>query len=113
MCEGKALGKDSLDDGDYKWAAVQAYYSMFYAGKALVLAEEYREKSHYCLMIALQELYVKRGRMDQEMVNNLELCLHLRHDADYGSIYDKESAWTAIGYAKTFLTTVKKLISSV
>ena len=29
--------EESLNDKDYKWASVQAYYSMFHAAKALVL----------------------------------------------------------------------------
>jgi len=29
--------KESIQDEDYKWASVQAYYSMFHAAKALVL----------------------------------------------------------------------------
>ena len=84
---------------------------MFHTAKALILAEGYREKSHYCLIIALQELYVNKSRMDQEMVDNLELCMHLRHDADYGSLYDKESALASLRYAKTFLDVTKKLLS--
>jgi uncharacterized protein (UPF0332 family) len=74
--------EDSFHNGDFKWASVQAYYSMFHAAKALVLAEGYREKSHYCLIVAVKELYVKKGRMDIDMLDNLELCMHLRHDAD-------------------------------
>jgi len=89
-----------------------AYYSMFHAAKALVLAEGYREKSHYCLIVAVNELYVKKGRMDKEMLDNFELCMRLRHDADYGSLYDKDSARAAINYAKVFLSITKKLLSS-
>jgi uncharacterized protein (UPF0332 family) len=55
--------KESIEDKDYKWASVQAYYSMFHAAKALVLKKGYREKSHYCLIVAIRELYVKDGTM--------------------------------------------------
>lgn len=90
---------------------VQAYYSMFHAGKALVLKKGYREKSHYCLLVALKHFYVKQGTLSSETIDNLELCLRLRHDADYGLMYDKESAETAIRYAEQFLSIVKKLLS--
>jgi len=102
--------KESMRDEDYKWASVQAYYSMFHAAKALVLKKGYREKSHYCLIIAIRELYVKDGTMNDELADTLELCMHLRHDADYGLIYDKESAETAIRYAQQFLSVTKKLL---
>jgi hypothetical protein len=36
--------------------------------------------------------------------------MHLRHDADYGLIYDKESAEIAIRYARQFLTVTKNLL---
>ncbi|MEF8848830.1 MAG: HEPN domain-containing protein [Candidatus Thermoplasmatota archaeon] len=29
--------RNSMDEGDFKWTAVQSYYSMFHAAKALVL----------------------------------------------------------------------------
>jgi len=50
--------RNSLNEEDFKWAAVQSYYSMFHATKALVLKKGYREKSHFCLIIALKELFL-------------------------------------------------------
>ena len=41
--------------------------------------------------------------MNQEMIDNFELCMRLRHDADYGLLYDKESATVANKYAEVFL----------
>ncbi len=102
--------RNSLDEGDFKWAAVQSYYSMFHAAKALVLKRGYREKSHFCLIIALRELYVKEDRLDAEMIENLELCMSLRHEADYGLTYHQESAETAIKYAEKFLNKTLDLI---
>jgi uncharacterized protein (UPF0332 family) len=76
---------------------------MYHVAKSLVLKKGYREKSHFCLIIALRELYVKEYELDKEMVENLELCMNLRHEADYGLTYHQESAETAIKYAKEFL----------
>ena len=102
--------KNSLNEEDFKWTAIQSYYSMFHAAKALVLKKGYREKSHFCLIIALRELYVKENTLNVEMVDNIELCMHLRHEADYGLIYNQESAETAIKYAGTFLNNALKLL---
>ena len=89
---------------------MQSYYSMFHAAKTLVLKKEYREKSHFCLIIALRELYVNEDTLNAEMVENLELCMHLRHEADYGLTYYQESAETAIKYAEEFLNNTLKLL---
>ena len=83
---------------------------MFHAAKALVLKKGYREKSHFCLIIALRELYVKEEKLNLEMVENFELCMNLRHEADYGLTYHQESAGTAIKYAEEFLNTTLKII---
>lgn len=99
-----------MKDEDYKWASVQAYYSMFHAAKALVLKKGYREKSHYCLVVAIRELYIKDGTMNEELIDSLEPCMHLRHDADYGLIYDQESAEVALHYAEEFISVAKKLL---
>jgi len=101
---------NSPEEEDFKWAAVQSYYSMFHAAKALVLKKGYREKSHFCLVIALRELYVNEDTLNTEMVENLELCMHLRHEADYGLTYHQESAETAIKYAEEFLNNTSKLL---
>ena len=83
---------------------------MFHAAKALVLKKGYREKSHYCLIIALKELYVKEKQLKSETVENLELCMNLRHQADYGLSYHQESAKTAIKYAEEFLDATLQLL---
>jgi len=102
--------RNSLGEDDFKWAAVQSYYSMFHAAKALVLKRGYREKSHFCLIVALRELYVEEDRLNAEMVENLELCMSLRHEADYGLTYHQESAETALKYAEEFLNEALNLI---
>ena len=96
-------GEESLADEDYKWASVQAYYSIFHASKALVLKKGYREKSHYCLLIALRELYVKSKELDSEFAENFEIGMDIRHEADYALTFDEESAKIAIGNARKFL----------
>jgi len=55
--------RDSLALKDHKWASIQAYYSMFHAGKALLLKAGFREKSHGCLVVGLRALYVDPGKI--------------------------------------------------
>jgi len=70
-----ARSKESLTKGDFKWASIQAYYSMFHCIKALIFKKGYREKSHYCLLVAFKELYVKTGEMDKEFADNFDVVL--------------------------------------
>jgi uncharacterized protein (UPF0332 family) len=105
---GYDLGRaaDSLDEDDFKWASIQAYYSMFHAAKALVLAKGYREKSHICLIVAMRELYPRQ----KALADDLEMCMDLRHEADYASTYDKESAEIAVKKAEKFLDKAEELL---
>ena len=45
-----------------------------------------------------------------EMLENLKLCMSLRHEAEYGLTYHQESAETAIKYAGDFLNNALKLL---
>jgi len=44
--------KESFNRNSFKWATIQAYYSMFHSARALLYSKNYREKSHYCLIVA-------------------------------------------------------------
>ncbi len=88
--------KNSAAEKDFKWATVQAYYSMFHTAKALVLSKGYREKSHYCLSIALKALFIDSGAMNREHFNRFRDCMRFREDADYGLVYSENSATAAI-----------------
>ena len=92
--------EESLLSEDFKWSSVQAYYSMFHSAKALVLKKGYREKSHLCLLVALKELYIKPGDLDQDIADDFEMCMNVRHEADYGMVYKKESADLSIEAAQ-------------
>jgi len=72
----------SLSAENHKWAAVQAYYSMFHAAKALIYRKGYREKSHQCLGVALKALYADENLMGEKHCDRFRDCMALRHDAD-------------------------------
>ena len=56
--------KAGYQDQRFKWSTIQAYYAMFHAARALVYSKGYREKSHYCLAVALRTLLVEEGKLD-------------------------------------------------
>ena len=102
--------EESLQDKDYKWSSVQSYYSMFHAAKALVLKKGYREKSHYCLLVALRELFVGSGELESECVENFEMSMDIRHEADYALLYEEESARLAYENAVRFLDKTRSIL---
>ena len=102
---GRAM--ESLKEGDSKWASIQAYDSIFHAVKALVLFKGYREKGHACLQIALKELFPE----EKDLARDLEMCMDLRHGADYASTYDSESAGIAVRKAGESLERAQILLS--
>lgn len=95
--------RKSLKDKDYKWATVQAYYSMFHATRALIYSRGFREKSHRALLTALRELFVRNGQLDREYHDDLRNAMDLREEADYGMVFSEEGAKEVIEKAKKFL----------
>jgi len=104
--------KDSFEKGGYKWATIQAYYSMFHTARGLIYAKKYREKSHYCLVIALEHLYVERGVLDKVFIESLTMGKDMRESADYRSSFSEEGAHNLIKAAQDFLNIAKKLVKS-
>lgn len=102
--------KESLKGDNPKWAIVQAYYSMFHTAKALVYGKGYREKSHYCLSIALKSLYVDENLLEPKHFKHFRDCMDLRQDADYGLIYSEKSAEEVVEWADGFLTEAKRIL---
>lgn len=102
--------QESLNEGDAKWSTVQSYYAIFHSARALLFNRGYRERSHRCLLIALQELYVRTGELPPEYIDIFRLAMDLREDADYGFIYDKESAYDLLQNAKKFNNYVLKYL---
>jgi uncharacterized protein (UPF0332 family) len=102
--------KESFKTENYKWATIQAYYSMFHTSRALIYNKKYREKSHYCLVIALEHLYLKKGLIEKGFIESLALGKDLRESADYRSTFSKEGSDSLIKMADQFLATAKKLL---
>ncbi len=86
-----ADGKEGLQREKYKWSTVQAYYSMFHSARALLYAKNYREKSHYCLIVALRAFYVDKKLLPQSLIESLQNGKRLREQADYYDDWSKEA----------------------
>ena len=95
--------KAGYENERYKWSTVQAYYAMFHAARALVYSKDYREKSHYCLAVALRALFVDEGKMDAQSVRDLLNAMNLRESADYDAEFSQSGAKAVIESADKFI----------
>jgi len=100
--------RKSLEDGNFKWAIIQGYYSIFHAARALLYSKGFREKSHYALLVAIQELF--SNELESHLIQGFEDAMNLRQTADYGLTFSEEGALDVIKTADKFLLKTKEIL---
>lgn len=103
-------GQATFRSGDYKWATVQAYYSMFHSARALLYTKNYREKSHACLIEAVRHLFAAKGLISLEIVGAMVNAKRLREDADYYGDYSEAVAKDLLANAEVFYKAASKIV---
>lgn len=98
----------SLQDGNYKWAVIQAYYAIFHAARALLFKSGYREESHSALKMAFKTLYIETGKLSNDTYNALERGMSLREMADYKETYSQGGAENLIQSVVAALKEIEK-----
>lgn len=106
-------GEASFADGNFKWATIQAYYSMFHAARALVYSKGYRERSHYCLIVALKVFFAAEGLLDIRLIEAIQIAKTLRENADYDNEFTKEGAQDLLEKAGELLERAKRTLKNV
>lgn len=101
--------KDSHKNTSYKWAIIQSYYSMFHSARALIYSKGYRERSHYCLIVAMRELFASKKLISSQLIEALQLGKTLRENADYYGEFSEEAAKQMIENAEDFLIVANDL----
>jgi uncharacterized protein (UPF0332 family) len=102
--------KDCLLNGRYKYAAINSYYAIFHAARALIYSKGYRERSHHCLSVALEALFVEKGKMSERFIRIFKNRMSLRENADNISSFSEESASLSVSNTKEFLEKVTALL---
>jgi uncharacterized protein (UPF0332 family) len=101
-----------LDSGDTEGACNRAYYAMYYAAQAALLAAGIAEpengyKSHQGLIGAFGKHLVLSGQIDQSLGRSINKVQRLRQLADYvGDPPSLEDATLAVAEAKTFVAAI-------
>jgi uncharacterized protein (UPF0332 family) len=103
--------KAGFESQRYKWSTIQGYYAMFHAARALVYSRGYREKSHYCLGVALRSLFVDEKLMEARLARDFLNAMHLREAADYEAEFSESGAEAVIASAERFIKKATEILS--
>ena len=102
--------RDRFSKGKFKYATITAYYSMFHIARSLLYAKGYREKSHHYLLVAIEELYVKEGKISPDLARSFRNAMILREEADYHGEFSEEGAETALNSAAQLLKIGRQIL---
>jgi len=94
----------------FKWSTIQGYYAMYHAARALIYSKGYRERNHYCLLAALQALFVDRGALHTDLAESFRLAMMFRQNADYRSHFSGEGARSVIDRAEQLLKRAEEIL---
>jgi len=103
--------KAAIEENDFKWAIIKAYYAMFHSARALLFSLGLKERRHFAVAVVLEKLN-KDGKLESKYVNDFRAAMACREDADYRYVYSVETASYIVELAEEFLSRMKKLIRS-
>ena len=109
------LARKLTADGYYNDAVSKAYYAMFYASRALLLAVGQDPHMHTGVVSLFGEHFVKTGKADAKFGRTLAVAKRLREESDYDERKHatKEEAEQAILDADEFIREVQRLLADV
>jgi uncharacterized protein (UPF0332 family) len=84
--------RNLLDDGDHDFAISRAYYGMFYAATAALLAENIKRSKHSGVIAAFAQHLVKSGRFAPGHHRALQAAFQDRSEGDYAGIFPSREA---------------------
>ena len=102
--------QESFRRAKYKWSTIQSYYSMFHSARALIYDKNYRERSHYCLIVALRALYVETKQLNFSLVEALHKAKTLREQGDYYGDFSKTTAHGLLENTQEFLNKASEIL---
>lgn len=110
----KKLGaaKSLMNDGFVDDAISRAYYSMFHAASAVLLAEGVTVETHTALKTMFGLRLVKSGKLAKKYGQWLNKLKDERENSDYDiyTAFEKEDGERAIQEAEEFLVEMKKFL---
>ncbi len=101
--------------GFYEDAVSRAYYSMYFAAKALLLKRNITVKTHKGLLSKFGLEFVDEGVVEKYYGRALRIAEELREEADYSISREisKEEAESLIEDAEKFLDRIKRALNEL
>ncbi len=96
-------------------AVSRAYYAMFYAAKAILLAVDQDARSHSGVVSQFSQHFVRTGYADQQYSRILARAMQAREMSDYNPTVRALSpdAEQAIADAEVFLQKIREILSNL
>jgi len=104
-----------LGEGFYEDAVSRAYYSMYFAAKALLLRRDITVKTHKGLLSKFGLEFVDEGVVEKYYGRAFRIAEELREEADYSISREisEEEAKSVIEDAEKFLVRIKEAIKEI
>jgi uncharacterized protein (UPF0332 family) len=101
-----------FDNGKYDDAISRAYYSMFYAARALLRLKDITPRTHKGVVSQFGSEFVRKGDMEAFYAKAINYARESREDADYGIYFEasQEEAEDILQDAKSFLEKARDII---
>jgi uncharacterized protein (UPF0332 family) len=104
--------KDLIEKQYFDIAAARAYYSAFYAARALLLSMGIDTSKHSGVIALIHQNFVKTGKLEKEQGRNLNWLFEVRGVGDYGVTEHVAAgeAYRSVSIAEKFLKSVKEIL---
>lgn len=101
-----------LNNELYDSCLISSYLAMFHSARAVLFRDGWREKSHFCIARYLEEMYVKKGKLEREWIDLFDRLRETRHVDQYDVSYfaTREEAESALNIAFEFVERMEKLL---
>lgn len=100
--------REALEEKDYKWAIVKAYFAVFHSARGILFLMGYREKSHFAVGEILDKL-CDEGKLENRYIADFKAALSARQGADYHYKYSDNIAKDIISLAEEFIDRMEEL----
>ncbi len=102
-----------LELGRYNLSANRAYYTVFYAMRAILALDGIDRKHHSAVIAEFRRLYIKTGVFESSLSDTIRDVFDLRTDSDYDDFFvaSREEVAEHVGNAEIFVEKVKEYLS--
>ncbi|MEW6096864.1 MAG: HEPN domain-containing protein [bacterium] len=100
---------DELSYKNFRLTVNRAYYSVFYAMRALLATVDKDSSKHSGVLSLFNQHFIKTGIIPEIRFKAIQSLMDLRHEGDYQDFVEvsEEEAKGAVEMAKTIVTMVK------